>query len=334
VEYYEDQGAAFIDFQLTPIAGVPQPVNPVQPPSSPTGPWLAYYYNNPNLAGDPVAILTVDTPNANWGTGSPLASVTSDNFSIRYTSTQTYSAGNYRITTRADDGVRVYVNGFLVINQWRGSAGQENYTADVALRSGQNSFTIEYYEATGDALLDVNINRVTTTAPTPQTPVDTGATATVTTNRLNVRDIPSTSNSDVLTQITRDETFNVIGRTPDSAWWQINVDGTVGWVFGNFVDVTNAGSVPVTAGRPGNFDDVAPTGFSVTAATNVNIRSGPSTGNAVLGRFPAGRSAQVVGRNASATWWQINYSGVVGWVSSAFARIEPGADLGQIPVRG
>ena len=331
VEYFEATGDAFIEFRLEAVAvSQPPPPPTAIPPIGIGGQWLAYYYNNPNLSGDPVAILTVPTPSANWGFGSPLSSVQPDNFSIRYTSTQNFTGGLYRITARADDGVRIYVNGQLVINQWRGSAGNETYTADVNLRGGSNTLTIEYFEATGSALLDVNIAPITSVAPTQQPPADSGAVATVTAQRLNVRNIPSANNSSVLTQITRGQTFPVVGRNAASTWWQINVNGTVGWVFGNFVDVANRANVPVTSGE--GAVNVAPSGYSVVAVTTVNIRSEPSTRGAILGRFPTGRVAQVVGRNAASTWWQIDYSGVTGWVSASFARIDTGADLGRIPV--
>jgi uncharacterized protein YraI len=46
------------------------------------------------------------------------------------------------------------------------------------------------------------------------------------------------------------------------------------------------------------------------------------------------QSAPVLGRNASGTWWQVNYNGIVGWASGNFAVIQGGANLNQIPITG
>ena len=43
----------------------------------------------------------------------------SGNFSVRWVKTQNVSAGIHTFTATADDGVRVYLDGTLVIDQWR-----------------------------------------------------------------------------------------------------------------------------------------------------------------------------------------------------------------------
>ncbi|MBC7871471.1 MAG: hypothetical protein H7Y09_11585, partial [Chitinophagaceae bacterium] len=50
--------------------------------------------------------------------------------------------------------------------------------------------------------------------------------------------------------------------------------------------------------------------------------------------MPVGPTASVVGRNATNTWWQVHYNGVVGWVSAIYAPIQANADLNVIPVTG
>jgi uncharacterized protein YraI len=97
------------------------------------------------------------------------------------------------------------------------------------------------------------------------------------------------------------------------------------------VQVNNGQNVPVTSGSAPT--QVQTTGYTVRSILAMNIRGGPSTSGAILGTLPGGATADVVARNASSTWWRISYNGIVGWVSSAFARIQPGADLGRIPVQ-
>jgi uncharacterized protein YraI len=77
------------------------------------------------------------------------------------------------------------------------------------------------------------------------------------------------------------------------------------------------------------------TGYVVTATPyTVNIRSGPGTQNSILAKLPLGATAVIVGRNSSSQWWQVNYNGIVGWVSATFAVIQTGANVSAIPVTG
>lgn len=340
IEYYESGGRAFLDYSLALTSAAAPPTVPppvISPPvTSPPGNvgfgnWLVTYFNNRQLSGTPSAILSVPSPTNNWGTGSPVPSVAPDNFSARWTTTQTLAAGTYRVTARADDGVRVFINGVPVINEWHEASGQ-TYTGDINLPAGTHSFSVEYYEATGQAFLDFSFGPASAAPQPPSQGGGTGSasgTATVNAFRLNVRQQPTTT-STIIAKINRGESYPIIGCNTDQSWWQININGTPGWVFANFVNVANANCVP-SAG------DASPqqptTGYTVTAFTNVNIRSQPTTNSAILGTLRSGQSAQVVGRNSAGTWWQINVNNSVGWVSAAYARIQPGADTGQIPVR-
>jgi hypothetical protein len=52
----------------------------------------------------------------------------------------------------------------------------------------------------------------------------------------------------------------------------------------------------------------------VAPQDGVNVRSGPGTGFAVLGRLEPGEQAKVTGR--SGDWWQIDFEGTKGWVAN------------------
>jgi PA14 domain-containing protein len=98
--------------------------------------------------------------NFNWGQGSPDPAVPADNFSARWTRTLNFEGRVYRFSVLADDGVRVFVDNAVVIDEWH-SATSTTYTADVNLAAGLHILRIEYYEATGDAYI------VFTFAPAP-----------------------------------------------------------------------------------------------------------------------------------------------------------------------
>ena len=324
VEYFEAFGDAFIEFNLAPVGAPPPPTSVPLPPVGGGGAWLGYYFNNTSLSGAPAAIVSVSAPGGNWGAGSPLPSIQPDNFSVRWVSTQNYPAGAYRVTARADDGVRVFVNGALVVNAW-GSATGQTYTADVNLTAGSHTITVEYLELGGVAYLEFSFAPVSAVTPVPPSGAASG-TVTVTAFRLNVRGGPSAT-ADILTKINRDEVYPIVGCNTDRSWWQINVNGTIGWVSGRYVQTANAVcNAPSTGVQP------APTGYNVVASFNVNVRSGPATRFRALATMRAGESAAVVGRNADATWWQVSYNGIVGWVIGVYGVMQGTPDLNRIPV--
>ncbi len=330
VEYYEARGDAFINYNLAQISGTTPPVAP-PPPSVGTGAWLATYYNNRDLSGTPAAILTESTPAHNWGAGAPVGGVNADNFSARWASTQNLNAGTYRITVRADDGVRVYVNGQLVIDQWH-LATLQTYTADVTLNTGNHTFVVEFFEAGGVAFLEYNLT-LAGAGGGQQPPAQTGVTASVTAFRLNFRDQPTTA-ANIIGKLNRGETYPVVGRTSDRAWLQLNVRGTVGWAYASYLDVNGTGEIPVTSGSQIT-PPPASTGYTLAANQAVNIRSRPGvSGSAIIGVLRTGQIASIVGRSSTNAWYQVNYNGVIGWVSGAFVQLQAGTNIGQIPVTG
>jgi uncharacterized protein YraI len=287
--------------------------------------WTVEYYNNVSLSGAPAVTEQVPGVGFNWTATAPVAGVVPDNFSARYTGVITLGGGTYEIRTQADDGVRVYVNGSLLINEWHVSSGL-TYTRQFTSIAGPNTIVVEYYEGQGVAFLSFDLQPVN--APTP-TPAPTGATATVTAYYLNVRNRPDPVTGTILTVISRGQSFPIIGRNSDSSWWQINAGGTTGWVSGRYVTAVNTAGVPVT-----DPSAPTPTNFTATAQVNLNIRSGPGLTNPVVGWLPIFQTAQVIGRNTDNSWWQVRYGTVTGWVSAPYTTLQPGADINRIPVTG
>jgi uncharacterized protein YraI len=340
VDYRELTDAAFAYVSFANLAsnpGGPSFATPIAPVPVGVGNWTAQYYSNTSLSGDPVAILTESRPSHNWGSGSPLASVPADNFSVRWISSQSLPGGTYNISVSVDDGVRVWVNGGLVIDQWHGASGQ-TYTATVTLPAGLSYFQVEYYELTAEAYINFSITQNgggVIVAPTAVPPAGSSV-ATVTAYRLNVRSTPDGINGQIITRVNRLETYPVVGRTGDASWYLISVGGTNGWVSANFINVSNPGAVPVVgAGAQPTAVPGGATGNNVTADPyNVVIRSGPGTQFRRVGLLPVGGSAPVIGRTSVNSWWQISFNGITGWVSGQYAHIGAGANINAIPVTG
>jgi len=196
---------------------------------------------------------------------------------------------------------------------------------------------VDYYEASGLAYVDFSIAPivdVAAPAPVVNQPVSIATGRVNTGERLNVRSEPDAS-APILVKIRRTHTYPIIGRNSDSSWWQINVDGTIGWVYWRYIDVTNPETVPVVRGVAGpSVSQVPVTGIIVQPTTNVNMRSVPSTSGAIIGRVPQGNQVSVVGRNASGTWLQINDGRSTGWISARYAPLPSGTSLDSIPVTG
>jgi YD repeat-containing protein len=73
-----------------------------------------------------------------------------DYFSARWTRTVNFAAGTYRFYATVDNGVRLYVDGQLKIDQWA-DLPPNTYTADVALTAGNHEIKLEFVEFIGGA---------------------------------------------------------------------------------------------------------------------------------------------------------------------------------------
>jgi YVTN family beta-propeller protein len=126
------------------------------------------YFNNTTLSGTAVLVRTEDI-NFNWGTGSPGSGVNTNNFSVRWTGKVAPGAsGNYRFQTNSDDGVRVWVNGVLVINNWTDHSPTNNSSGNVNLSAGQRyAIVVEYYEKGGGAVMRLRWRLPGTTSYVP-----------------------------------------------------------------------------------------------------------------------------------------------------------------------
>ena len=67
-------------------------------------------------------------------------------------------------------------------------------------------------------------------------------------------------------------------------------------------------------------------------APNLNIRAGDSTTFNVIGAMKTGETAQVVGRNASKTWWVIQKDQTRGWVINSTDYSDITGDTSKVPL--
>lgn len=92
------------------------------------------------------------TVNFTWGTNAPNSIVPADNFAARWTGqVRAKTSETYTFYTRSDDGIRLWVNGQLLINNWTDHDVIEN-SGSIVLTAGQSyDIKLEYYDSTGGA---------------------------------------------------------------------------------------------------------------------------------------------------------------------------------------
>jgi hypothetical protein len=140
----------------TPVPTIKPTLAPTLTPSPVTsGAFSAQYFNNKTLSGTPVLTRTETNINYDWQLSSPASGVTSDNFSVRWTSNQSFNGGIYRFTVRADDGIRVFVDNNKIVDQWKDQSAT-TYTVDYPVTSGTHKVIVEYYESGWSAVAKVN----------------------------------------------------------------------------------------------------------------------------------------------------------------------------------
>lgn len=322
--------------------------------------WTVQYFNNSELSGTPVLTQTLPGGiNFNWGTGSPDPAVPAENFSARFTSVQTLIAGTYEFTLASDDGARVYIDNVLVLDRWGGRI----LTTDrfqVNLTQGSHTFVVEYQELVDQATVQFSwlllsgaivtpgqpgvigtpiftpgpAPTATRIPPTPLPPIPPGAlTGTVIRAQvLLVRQQPFFA-APVVGRVLRGQTYQVLGRDPDTQWFLLQLSGFQGWVWGYYLFVNgNEFNAPIVGGFVTQGDPAA--GSSVVIQTNavLRLRAEPNTFSTQIGRIPWGDILPVIGRSPDGGWYQVVFRGTIGWVAVPYVTIVEG-DLNTVPVR-
>jgi len=123
------------------------------PTPSPTGDWTAQYWPNRFFSGSPKCTLHFDKINFNYGSKGPGCGIAGTNFAGRFKRARYFDPGTYRFHAIVDDGVRVWVDGVLIIDQWHDAAVTE-YTAVKQLSAGNHTLQVDYYQNQGTGQID------------------------------------------------------------------------------------------------------------------------------------------------------------------------------------
>ncbi|WP_373601499.1 SH3 domain-containing protein, partial [Paraclostridium bifermentans] len=143
---------------------------------------------------------------------------------------------------------------------------------------------------------------------TPDPDPDTGNTTTkvVTATSLNVRSGPSTSNS-VIGSLKQNEKVEAISES--NGWSKIKFKGKEAYVSSAYLKNSDGGSVTPD---PDPEPDTGNTTTKVVTATSLNVRSGPSTSNSVIGSLKQNEKVEVI--SESNGWSKIKFKGKEAYV--------------------
>ena len=216
-------------------------------PAPATNAFTGCYYSNMTLSGDPVFTRTDSQINFSWGNHSPAPSLTPLDFSVRWQGNFTFSQGNYVFSVITSDGMRLYIDGNLILNSWRDQP-PDYYTLTQTISQGSHLIVVEYYERQGGATAQVSWQNTS----------------------------PVNSQAPVISSFTATPTTTAPGSSITLAWTvsgasSVSIDNGVG-------DVTNSSSTKASPTHTTTYTLTASnSASSITAVATVTVSSGADT---------------------------------------------------------
>ncbi|CAA9486139.1 MAG: internalin, putative [uncultured Solirubrobacteraceae bacterium] len=115
----------------------------------------AEYFDATDLTGSPVVTRIDPTIDFNWGLSEPVPGV-GDTFSVRWTGTVTprYTE-RYTLSVTSDDGIRLYIDGQLVLDDWLMHSTKTNSTQVDLVAGRRHDIEVEYFDGIRRAVAKV-----------------------------------------------------------------------------------------------------------------------------------------------------------------------------------
>ncbi|MEZ4771025.1 MAG: PKD domain-containing protein [Caldilineales bacterium] len=139
-----------------PVATPPPLPTPTATPLQTFNGWRGEYFANADLQGQPVVVQDDPQINFNWGAGSPAPGVPPNDYSVRWTRDQAFEQGAYRFTVNVEGGVRLWLDGQLLIDSWRDQGLRLEQADSGSLSRGAHPVRVEYRKRSGNGLIAVS----------------------------------------------------------------------------------------------------------------------------------------------------------------------------------
>jgi hypothetical protein len=155
VKYYDVRGEAKLNVNWTKTC------------DAATGEFCVNYFNNKTLTGAPAYATSEASTKLPIGNGishvwlgSPATGVDANAFSATWQGNVNFEAKIYNFTVSGDDGIRLYVDGELLIDGW--STREPSLSQSKQMTAGEHAIKVEYFDGSGAAKAEFYWN----TAPT------------------------------------------------------------------------------------------------------------------------------------------------------------------------
>lgn len=316
--------------------------------------WTGEFFPNPDVSGPSTTTVTgINGVNFNWGIGKPVVNgqtidVGPETFSVRFTSTQTFTQGLYNFVVSYDDGARLIVDGQTLFDEFNGNGNNTVRTNNITrdMTAGNHTLVVDYFDGTQNASIQVQwflqgTSGITTTPGVFATAIPAATavpplTVSVTTKGLSLRTGPYLGASFI--GVARPGTAYVpTARNNDEGrytWYRITVGERTGWVSGRYLEIVgDPNSVPQTGTVFDQIDGAPDLGVAAVPRAFMNFRRRPSQRAAAIGMIPWGDVVQIIGRTrqgGSDFWYQVRWNGQVGWIFAPFIRVD--GDINLVPI--
>ncbi|MDX1416874.1 MAG: SH3 domain-containing protein [Candidatus Promineifilaceae bacterium] len=308
--------------------------------------WVGSYWNNQDLGGPPALVRYDSAIDFDWAGLSPDVVIQVDNFSARWERTVVFANGTYRFKATMDDGMRVWVDGILIIDDWN-EGKVRTREADIALKQGAHKLRVEYFEKGGKAIagftwdqVDGNIQPLPPgpqplppgPQPPPPPPPSTGQViypvGEVKSSYLNMRQGPGTKFA-VTAVLPQNTQLRIMARSSGGTWYLVQAQaGPTGWVKRYYVhtdfpytSLPVADNQPMPTPKPPVQPPTYPSG--TVLAGYLNVRSGPGVNYNAVAVVRNGTTVALVGRSAGGSWLKVRIpTGTVGWVNGGYIHTD------------
>ena len=258
-----------------------------------------------------------------------------DSFSARFTTTHTFEGGTYDFVISSDDGVRMFIDGTVLLDEFVPRTLTTN-TFQAQLTTGQHNLTVEYFEQTDQASISVQWFLSSGESLLNATPVPIALTAGVSgVKGLAMRTGPYLGAS-MITVLTPGANYPVLAHNNDEGvftWYLLQVDNRQGWSSGRYLTLTAENTSGVEGSVFDGLGDRGATGAYAIPRAVMNLRRRPSIRTEIIGQVPWGAVTPLLGRTVQGgnNWWLlVNYDGQVGWIFAPFVTLR--GNLFAVPI--